>query len=83
MFRIRNDETPPVSCFLWKFQIGQFRVYLPTLLSARKCYEIPLVVGYTCVAVGKVGHFTALVGVKGELRHLPLVDEHGEDLPVR
>lgn len=59
------------------------RVYLPTLLSVRQCYEIPLVVGYTCVAVGKVGHFTALVGIEGELLHLPLVDEHGDDLPVR
>jgi len=31
----------------------------------------------------KVGHFTALVGVDGELRHLPLVDEHGENFPIR
>lgn len=31
----------------------------------------------------KVGHFTALVGVERELRHLPLVDEHGDTLPIR
>lgn len=62
---------------------GTLRVYLPTLIQPRLCYKIPLVVGYTCVAVGKVGHFTALVGVEGELQHLPLVDEHGDDLPVR
>ncbi|CAM9701317.1 unnamed protein product, partial [Laminaria digitata] len=60
-----------------------FRVYLPTLVDASACYKVPIAVGYTCVAVGKVGHFTALVGVHGELHHLPLVDEHGDDLPVR
>lgn len=58
-------------------------VYLPTLLAPSTCYKVPIAVGYTCVSVGKVGHFTALVGIEGELRHLPLVDEHGYDLPVR
>ncbi|CAM9281329.1 unnamed protein product [Scytosiphon promiscuus] len=58
-------------------------VYLPTLLDPGACYKLPIAVGYTCVAVGKVGHFTALVGVDRELRHLPLVDEHGENLPIR
>ncbi|CBN77073.1 Zn-finger (Ran-binding)-3 [Ectocarpus siliculosus] len=58
-------------------------VYLPTLVDPDVCYKLPIAVGYTCVAVGKVGHFTALVGVDRELRHLPLVDEHGDDLPIR
>ncbi|CAM9998177.1 unnamed protein product [Ectocarpus sp. 4 AP-2014] len=58
-------------------------VYLPTLVDPEVCYKLPIAVGYTCVAVGKVGHFTALVGVDRELRHLPLVDEHGDDLPIR
>eukprot|EP00752_Nemacystus_decipiens_P008745 g7806.t1 len=58
-------------------------VYLPTLLAPDMCYKLPIAVGYTCVAVGKVGHFTALVGVERELRHLPLVDEHGDNLPIR
>lgn len=143
-------------------------VYLPTLLAPELCYKLPIAVGYTCVAVGKVrdggvcrlpwtrekhlsldihtvpcvtllscrrcpssrgqpvfgfgergegerpenvvspleigpceppsrvslsrrrvihnlkvGHFTALVGVERELRHLPLVDEHGDNLPIR
>eukprot|EP00903_Cladosiphon_okamuranus_P006860 g6681.t1 len=58
-------------------------VYLPTLLDPDLCYKLPIAVGYTCVAVGKVGHFTALVGVERELRHLPLVDEHGDNLPIR
>ncbi|CAB1096732.1 unnamed protein product [Ectocarpus sp. CCAP 1310/34] len=58
-------------------------VYLPTLVDPDVCYKLPIAVGYTCVTVGKVGHFTALVGVDGELRHLPLVDEHGDGLPIR
>ncbi|CAN0254040.1 unnamed protein product [Ascophyllum nodosum] len=58
-------------------------IYLPTLKSANACYPTPIVIGYTCEAVGKVGHFTALVGVCGELGYIPLVDECGVGLPVR
>ncbi|CAM9242417.1 unnamed protein product [Pylaiella littoralis] len=58
-------------------------VYLPTILAPGACYKLPIAVGYTCVAVGKVGHFTALVGVDRQLKHLPLVDEHGDNLPIR
>lgn len=30
------------------------RVYLPTLVAPDLCYKLPIAVGYTCVAVGKV-----------------------------
>lgn len=30
------------------------RVYLPTLVDPDVCYKLPIAVGYTCVAVGKV-----------------------------
>ena len=59
------------------------RIYLPTLKSANTCYPTPIVIGHTCEAIGKVGHFTALVGVTGELGRIPLVDEFGVGLPVR
>ena len=59
------------------------RIYLPTLKSANACYPTPIVIGYTFEAVRKVGHFTALVGVCGELGYIPLVDECGVGLPVR
>ncbi|CAM9814533.1 unnamed protein product [Discosporangium mesarthrocarpum] len=58
-------------------------VYLPSMLPEGMCYKVPLMVGYTCLEVGNVGHFSALVGTEGRLHHVPLVDEHGTRLPVR
>ncbi|CAN0492654.1 unnamed protein product, partial [Ectocarpus sp. 8 AP-2014] len=59
------------------------RIYLPTLLHQDKCYKSAIVVAYTCPAVGRAGHFSPLVGMSKQLKYLPLVDEHGKNLPVR
>ncbi|CAM9219083.1 unnamed protein product, partial [Ectocarpus sp. 13 AM-2016] len=58
-------------------------IYLPTLLHQDKCYKSAIVVAYTCPAVGRAGHFSPLVGMSKQLKYLPLVDEHGKNLPVR
>lgn len=34
--------------------IATGRAYLPTLLAPKECFKLPIAVGYTCVAVGKV-----------------------------